>query len=329
MDIKNITLGQIKAGPEAGLKPGQMRAYASVFGNVDSYGDIVAKGAFTNTLAEWRQAKNKTIPLLYGHNMSDPNMNIGAVIEAEEDERGLKITAEFDDDPMAQKVYRLVKAGRISELSFAFDTIKSAFLEDPDRPNAFRELQELKLYECSVVPIGANSETEVLAIKAAEVGMTAVAEGIKAGRTLSKANESSIRSALEGISAAKDALEMVLPAKADDDDDGEPDAGDDSDTPPPDDDDPTASDTPDDDDDDDDKTKGKGVTSATTQGVSSGTGPSLGESELKELVATAAIEAVEALFKHLGIQAPPSKTSPSPSDPLVAQVQLMELDSPE
>lgn len=326
MDIKNITLGQIKAGPEAGLKPGQMRAYASVFGNVDSYGDIVVKGAFANTLAEWRKS-GRTIPLLYGHNMTDPNMNIGAVLEAEEDERGLKITAEFDDDDTAQKVYRLVKAGRIAELSFAFDTIKSAFLEDPDRPDAFRELQELKLYECSVVPIGANSETEVLAIKAAEVGMTAVAEGLKAGRTLSKANESSIRSALEGISAAKDALEMVLPTTADDDDDDEPDAGDDSDTPPPDDDDPTASDTPDTPDDDDDKTKG--VTSARTQGVSSGTGPSLGESELKELVATAAIEAVEALFKHLGIQAPPSKTSPSPSDPLVTEIQLLELDSPE
>ena len=119
------------------------------------------------------------------------------------------------------------------------------------------------------------------------------------------------------------------PVEDDRPDDGEPDAGDDSDTPPPDDDDPTASDTPDDDDDDDDKTKGKGVTSATTQGVSSGTGPSLGESELKELVATAAIEAVEALFKHLGIQAPPSKTSPSPSDPLVTEIQLLELDSPE
>lgn len=321
MDIKNITLGQIKAGPEAGLKPGQMRAYASVFGNVDSYGDIVAKGAFTNTLAEWRKS-GRTIPLLYGHNMSDPNMNIGAVLEAEEDERGLKITAEFDDDDMAQKVYRLVKAGRIAELSFAFDTVKSAFLEDPDRPHAFRELQELKLYECSVVPIGANSETEVLAIKAAEVGMTAVAEGLKAGRALSKANESSIRSALDGITAAKDLLETVLPTRAADDDDDEPDAGDDSDTPPPDDDDPTASDTPDD---DDDKDKAKGVTSDTTQGVSSGTGPSLGESELKALAEMIGAAAADALAEILGVKTPPSKTSPSPSDPLVAQVQLMEL----
>ena len=300
MDIKNITLGQIKAGPEAGLKPGQMRAYASVFGNVDSYGDIVVKGAFANTLAEWRKS-GRTIPLLYGHNMTDPNMNIGAVLEAEEDERGLKITAEFDDDDMAQKVYRLVKAGRIAELSFAFDTIKSAFLEDPDRPDAFRELQELKLYECSVVPIGANSETEVLAIKAAEVGMTAVAEGLKAGRTLSKANESSIRSALEGISAAKDALEMVLPAKADDDDDGEPDAGDDSDE-------------------DDDTKAGGGVESGAAQGPSSGTGPTLGDEQLKALA--------DYIGETFGLARPSSKSSPSPSDPLVTEVQLLQEFAP-
>ena len=150
MDIKNITIGKVATegpGLKAGttLKAGQMLAYASVFGNVDSYGDVVVKGAFTNTLADWRQRKDRNIPLLYGHDMADPHKNIGVILEAEEDERGLKVLAQFDDDDTAQKVYRLVKAGRVSELSFAFDTVKSARLEDPDRPDAFRELQELKL----------------------------------------------------------------------------------------------------------------------------------------------------------------------------------------
>lgn len=262
-----------------------MRAYASVFGNTDSYGDVVLKGAFANTLAEWRQRKDRTIPLLYGHNMTDPNMNIGAVIEAEEDERGLKILAQFDDDPMAQKVYRLVKAGRIAELSFAFDTVKWAALDDPDRPDAYRELQELKLYECSVVPIGANSETEVLAIKAAALGMDAVAEGLKAGRTLSKANESEIRSALAGISAAKDALEKVLPP----DEDDEPEAGD-------------------------------GVESGAAQGPSSGTGPTLGDEQLKALA--------DYIGETFGLARPSSKSSPSPSDPLVTEVQLLQEFAP-
>ena len=42
---------QIKAaGPEDGLEEGEFEALVSVFGNIDSYGDKVMKGAFANTL---------------------------------------------------------------------------------------------------------------------------------------------------------------------------------------------------------------------------------------------------------------------------------------
>ena len=41
------------AGPDEGLAEGQFLAYASVFDNVDSDGDITRKGAFLDTLAEW------------------------------------------------------------------------------------------------------------------------------------------------------------------------------------------------------------------------------------------------------------------------------------
>ena len=320
MDIKHLTLGKVVTegpGLKAGttLKAGQMLAYASVFGNVDSYGDVVVKGAFANTLAEWRQRKDRTIPLLYGHNMSDPNMNVGAVLDAEEDDRGLKILAQFDDDAMAQKVYRLVKAGRVAELSFAFDTVKSARLEDPDRPDAFRELQELKLYEVSVVPIGANSETEVLAIKAAAVGMTQVAEAVKAGRTLSKANESSIRSALEGISAAKDALEKVLPPDPEDDDETEE---------------PDDPDTPDAEDDDDEDPKG-GVTSDQRGAApSADAAPILGEEWTKALTVVVS-EALETVLKAAGVELPPPPSDPEAraADMLVTEIQLMELGPSE
>lgn len=320
MDIKNITIGKVATegpGLKAGttLKAGQMLAYASVFGNVDSYGDVVVKGAFTNTLADWRQRKDRKIPLLYGHDMADPHKNIGVILEAEEDERGLKVLAQFDDDDTAQKVYRLVKAGRVSELSFAFDTVKSARLEDPDRPDAFRELQELKLYEVSVVPIGANSETEVLAIKAAAVGMTQVAEAVKAGRTLSKANESSIRSALEGISAAKDALEKVLPPDPEDDDETEE---------------PDDPDTPDAEDDDDEDPKG-GVTSDQRGAApSADAAPILGEEWTKALTVVVS-EALETVLKAAGVELPPPPSDPEAraADMLVTEIQLMELGPSE
>lgn len=285
MNTKTFRFGSIKAGPAAGLKEGQMVAYASIFGNVDSYGDIVVKGAFKNTLAEWEAKEGRTLPLLYGHNMSDPNMNIGGIIKAEEDNRGLKITAEFDDDPTAQKVYKLVKAGRIAELSFAFETVKSAMISDKERPDAYRELQELKLFECSVVPIGANSETEVLAIK----GLDGILTQAKAGRTLSKANETSLRDARADIAKALESIDSVLPAPADDTQE-EPSS--------------------------DSAKSGVESEGSNASGISSGTGPTLGVDEIKALVQETV---AAALISSSG------SSDPIPSDPLVTEVEVLGL----
>lgn len=147
---------------------GEVLAYASTFDRVpDSYGDVVARGAFAKTLSDW-QASGNPIPLLFGHRTDDPRMNLGAVIEAEEDERGLKIRARFDEEnEIAQYTRKLVKEGRLTKLSFAYDTLDAApvVLEDGTRAN---ELRELKLYEVSLVPIPANQLTEVIEAKDGE-----------------------------------------------------------------------------------------------------------------------------------------------------------------
>ena len=75
---------------------GIVKGYASTFDREpDSYGDIVAKGAFAETLKQWGE-REAHIPFLYGHRLDDPKYNIGWC-EAEEDERGLKFT--FTGDP--------------------------------------------------------------------------------------------------------------------------------------------------------------------------------------------------------------------------------------
>ena len=166
-----------------------------------------------------------------------------------------------------------------------------------------------------MVPIGANSETEVLAIKAAAVGMTQVAEAVKAGRTLSKANESSIRSALEGISAAKDALEKVLPPDPEDDDETEE---------------PDDPDTPDAEDDDDEDPKG-GVTSDQRGAApSADAAPILGEEWTKALTVVVS-EALETVLKAAGVELPPPPSDPEAraADMLVTEIQLMELGPSE
>lgn len=176
MRWKNSPLVGAKAGPEAGLKDGQFEAYASVFGNVDSYGDVVMPGAFAESLTEWK-GSGLSLPLLWGHNMADPDYNIGHVLEATEDDRGLKVRAVLDlESPKAAQVYRLLKAGRVSQMSFAFDVLDGGMAER-DGEDVY-ELRTLKLYEVSVVPIGANQETEVLAVKGMAEQMTAaVREG--------------------------------------------------------------------------------------------------------------------------------------------------------
>lgn len=206
MLTKNATV-LLKAGPDDGLAEGQFVAYASVFGNVDSYGDIVVKGAFAKDLSRWAKSGN-VIPLLFGHNMSDPDYNIGYVVSAEEDEIGLKVTCQLDlDNPKAKQVYRMLKGRRIDQMSFAYDVVEGA-MSTKDGEDVY-EIREVKLYEVSVVTVGANSETEVLAVKQVPVVTDRILADVKAGRVLSAKNESEIRSAHEALGRVLEVLDST------------------------------------------------------------------------------------------------------------------------
>ncbi len=100
MPFKSCPVQVKAAGTADGLAEGQFRAVVSVFGNKDSYGDIVMPGAFAETLAEWA-AKGTPIPVFWSHQMSDPEMCIGEVIEAKETDQGLEVLAQLDIDDAA------------------------------------------------------------------------------------------------------------------------------------------------------------------------------------------------------------------------------------
>ena len=207
MKVKDVALTarQIKAGPDDGLDDGVFSAYASVFGNKDSYGDVVVKGAFADDLKSWEES-GQNIPLLFGHNMSDPDFNIGHVIEAKEDDRGLLVTAQLDlENPKAAQVYRMLKGKRVNQMSFAYDVLEGSTVDTED--DHFYELRKLKTYEVSVVTIGANQETEVLAVKSAADALLS-----KAGRVLSAKNEKSLRTVSEQLAAASEQIKSVLAA---------------------------------------------------------------------------------------------------------------------
>lgn len=155
---------QVKAEGDAGY----IEAYAATFDRTpDSYGDIIAKGAFLNSLAKWEQS-GKPIPLLFGHNMSDPEYNIGTVISAVEDEKGLLIRAEYDmDNPKAQYVRKLVNEGRVWKMSFAYDVLDYSWVKLDGGVEAC-ELRELDIFECSIVTVPANQNAVILDSKSGD-----------------------------------------------------------------------------------------------------------------------------------------------------------------
>lgn len=182
---------------------GSIEGYASTWiRKADSWGDVVAKGAFTKTLKE-RWNGGKGIPFLWSHKMDDLKAFIGTAA-ADEDDKGLHFIATFDDTEEAQKVRQLYKDGRLRKFSFAYDVMKSGMvtLEDGSKAN---ELQELDLFEISAVTVPANDDASVV--------------DVKSGRRNSKADEDKLKNVVTLLDEAKKALQELL--DTDDQEDGE------------------------------------------------------------------------------------------------------------
>lgn len=206
MLIKNTAAVGVKAGPEDGLQDGEFLVYPSTFTKTpDAYGDIVAPGAFLKTIDTWKNSGD-TLPGLFGHRMDDPDFYVAGALDMGEDSHGWWVKGFFDlESPKGGHVYRLVKGRRLNQLSFAYDVIDGAGVELDNGVRAY-ELRELKVYEFSFVPIGANQDTSVVAVKAlADV----VAADIKAGRVLSAKNESALRDAHASIGTVLAALDST------------------------------------------------------------------------------------------------------------------------
>ena len=154
MNKKDLSF-EIKAVSDDGLFSG----YASVFDNVDSYGDIVRKGAFVESIGEW-ESKGKMPPILWNHDPSDP---IGIYTKMQEDDKGLYVEGKLliDDVPRARQTHALMKAGVIDGLSIGYRVKEYLYNVDEE----VTDLIKLSLREVSIVTFPANPETRIEAVK--------------------------------------------------------------------------------------------------------------------------------------------------------------------
>jgi hypothetical protein len=153
-EIKDLAF-KFALGDE-GDEKGTFTGHASIFDVVDSYGDVVAPGAFKRTLKH----KKGEFPLLWSHDNSKP---IG-VISAEEDTKGLKVRGTLNlDVQLAREIRSLMKQGAVTGLSIGYQTVK----EDVDKERNARVLKEINLWEISTVVFPACAPAQVEGVKAA------------------------------------------------------------------------------------------------------------------------------------------------------------------
>ena len=177
---------------------GEVTGYFSTYDvKADAYGDIIAPHAFDETIKARREI-GKPFPLVWNHNMDDPELIIGQVDNIEDDENGPLMTAHFYDTPKAQAARNLVKEGSVYQFSFAYGIDAARKPNDDEKsadPNIRQVLEKLSLLEVTITPTPANPY--------------AVVTDIKAGRRNSKKDADAIREAITLLQGVLGELEDI------------------------------------------------------------------------------------------------------------------------
>ncbi len=150
-------------GGDDELAEGEFLALVSVFGNVDTYGDVVLPGAFAENLAK-HEANGDPIPVVWSHQWTDPFSHIGHVVKAWETAEGLMVHGALDlENPTAVQVYKLLKSRRIRQFSFAYDIDDGGWGTRGEQD--VYELRKLSLNEVGPCLLGVNRETDLRDVK--------------------------------------------------------------------------------------------------------------------------------------------------------------------
>jgi len=142
------------------------KGYGAVFNNIDSYGDMIMPGAFTETLGE--ALKSGTAPsLLLNHGGwgmgAEDNMPIGVWVSLSEDGKGLLVEGKLSKTQRGIDTYTLLKDKAITGMSIGYRVKKYEACVKPDGPK--RKLTAIDLMEVSLVTFPANLEARVSSVK--------------------------------------------------------------------------------------------------------------------------------------------------------------------
>lgn len=162
--IIGLDAGEVKLAGGDG-DPVTVEGYGSVFNtSPDSYGDVIAAGAYAKTIAAIGKAGG-TLPLKFEH--FDV---VGKWVEVKEDRRGLMVKGELTPGHSgAANVAALLRHGAVKGLSIGFRAIKAS-----RDAKGVRTIEEIDLAEVSIVANPAQRQAGITAVKTTADELTSV-----------------------------------------------------------------------------------------------------------------------------------------------------------
>lgn len=141
------------------------KGLASTFGNVDLQGEVVVRGAFKQTIKDWKKL-DRDLPMLWQHNRDEP---IGVFKNLKETKEGLEVTGYFPtarkDSFVEERVIPQLEIGSIRTMSIS--GWKKNYTIDDDTDIWY--LNELDLNEISLVTSPANPLAVITSLKAQDL----------------------------------------------------------------------------------------------------------------------------------------------------------------
>lgn len=167
MERTSCPLREIKLAAEGGDAM-TFAGYGAVFGNIDSYGDVISPGAFADTLRDARSSGTWPAMLAQhgGYLSAQDQMPIGIWTEMREDSTGLYVEGKLADTPRGREAYELLRMQprpAIGGLSIGYIAKSWDTRTKPDEPR--RTLKSVRLLEVSLVTFPANDRARVSSVK--------------------------------------------------------------------------------------------------------------------------------------------------------------------
>lgn len=158
------------ATDDVDAQTGEFSGYGAIFGNEDLVGDVILRGAFKQTLKDWKKVK-KLPSMLFQHGGWRRDLEIlpiGIWTEMEEDDKGLKVKGRLInlDTERGKSIHGAMTAGALDGLSIGYKAKEFVYGTKPGEP--YRTLKQVEVTEVSVVTFPANPAARVEAVKTAD-----------------------------------------------------------------------------------------------------------------------------------------------------------------